>query len=215
MMTYTKQSYAALLLLIWAAALVLTVNYLDIEYSGHKPEVLEINLDSLSDGETLPAEETLLPPKLYHKKPAVKVEPQREEIKVATHEVIFITEREKTCLIRNVFYESGSEPYLGKIAVAQVTWNRVKYGQWGQDICRVVYAPGQFSWTVETHKRNSRIGGPGWEDTIQAVEDFINGTRVARLENSMFFHASYVKPNWHKWADRIKQIGNHIFYELK
>ena len=209
MMTYTKQSYAALLLLVWASVLVLGVNYLDIEYSGHKPEVIEINLDPLPVGEVLP------PLKLHHKKPVAKPEPAREEIQVSIHEVIFITDREKACLIRNVFYESGAEPYLGKIAVAQVTWNRVKYGQWGRDICRVVYAPGQFSWTVEPHKRNSRIGGPGWEDTIQAVEDFINGTRVARLENSMFFHASYVKPNWHKWADRIKQIGNHIFYELK
>ena len=209
MMTYTKQSYAALLLLVWASVLVLGVNYLDIEYSGHKPEVIEINLDPLPVGEVLP------PLKLHHKKPVAKPEPAREEIQVSIHEVIFITDREKACLIRNVFYESGAEPYLGKIAVAQVTWNRVKYGQWGRDICRVVYAPGQFSWTVEPHKRNSRIGGPGWEDTIMAVEDFINGTRVARLENSMFFHASYVKPNWHKWADRIKQIGNHIFYELK
>jgi spore germination cell wall hydrolase CwlJ-like protein len=126
-----------------------------------------------------------------------------------------MSDRERTCLIRNVFFESGSEPYWGKIAVAQVTWNRVKYGKWGQDICRVVYAPGQFSWTVEPHKRNRPVGGPGWEDTAQAVEDFINGARVAKLENSMFFHASYVRPNWHTWADRVKQIGNHIFYELK
>ena len=207
-MTYTRQSYAAMFLLAWAAVLVLGVNYLDIEYSGHKPEVLEVNLDPLPTG-------SVLPPMLHHKKPVTKAEPPRAEIEITLHEVIFISEREKTCLIRNVFYEANAEPYLGKIGVAQVTWNRVKYGQWGRDICRVVYAPGQFSWTVEPHKRNSRIGGPGWEDTIQAVEDFINGTRVAKLENSMFFHASYVRPNWHKWADRIKQIGNHIFYELK
>lgn len=212
-MTYKKQSYAAMLLLVWAAVLVLGVNYLDIEYSGHKPEVLAVNLDPLPADAILPP--PLVPPVVHYKKPPARVEPPKPEIEITSHDVIFITEREKACLIRNVFYESGSEPYLGKIAVAQVTWNRVKYGQWGRDICRVVYAPGQFSWTVEPHKRNSRIGGKGWEDTMQAVEDFINGTRVAKLENSMFFHASYVKPNWHKWADRIKQIGNHIFYELK
>ena len=207
-MTYKRKSYAAMLLLVWAAILVLGVHYLDIEYSGHKPEIIEVNMDPLPTG-------SILPPMLHHKKPVAKVEPPKPEIDTNSPEVIFITEREKTCLIRNVFYESNSEPYLGKIAVAQVTWNRVKYGKWGKDICKVVYAPGQFSWTVEPHKRNSRIGGKGWEDTIQAVEDFINGTRVAKLENSMFFHASYVRPNWHTWADRIKQIGNHIFYELK
>jgi len=206
-MTKTRQYYAAMLLLVWASMLVLGVDYLNIEYSNYKPEVLAVNMDPLPTGDVLP------PPRLHSKKPVAKA--AAAGVEVTFHEVIFISDREKTCLIRNVFYEANAEPYLGKIGVAQVTWNRVKYGQWGQDICRVVYAPGQFSWTVEPHKRNSRIGGPGWEDTMQAVEDFINGTRVEKLENSMFFHASYVRPNWHTWADRIKQIGNHIFYQLK
>ena len=206
-MTYTKQYYAATVFLICAVILGAGVNYFDFEYSGVTPEVLEIDMEPLTG-------EVLLLPKLYHVKPVAKAEPP-PVIDINPPEVIFITERERTCLIRNVFFESGSEPYWGKIAVAQVTWNRVKYGQWGKDICRVVYAPGQFSWTVEPHKRNSPVGGPGWEDTVQAVEDFVNGVRVAKLENSMFFHASYVRPNWHTWADRIKQIGNHIFYELK
>ena len=207
-MTYTRQYYAAMVLVAWAAILCLGVNYLDVEYSGHTPEVLEIDMEPLSAGSVLP------PLKLHAKKPPPKEEPL-PEIGTLSPEVIFISDREKNCLIRNVFYESRGEPYWGKIAVAQVTWNRVKHGKWGQDICRVVYAPGQFSWTVEPHKRNSRIGGAGWEDTIQAVEDFVNGVRVAKLDKSMYFHASYVKPNWQTWADRIKQIGNHIFYQLK
>jgi spore germination cell wall hydrolase CwlJ-like protein len=206
-MTYTRQYYAAMVFLASTALMSLAINYLDFEYSGVTPEVLEIDMEPLA-GEVLP------PPKLHHVKPVAKAEPP-PVIDINPPEVIFMSDRERTCLIRNVFFESGSEPYWGKIAVAQVTWNRVKYGQWGKDVCRVVYAPGQFSWTVEPHKRNSPVGGPGWADTVQAVEDFVNGARVAKLENSMFFHASYVRPNWHTWADRIKQIGNHIFYELK
>ena len=206
-MPYTRQYYAATVFLTCAVILGAGINYFDFEYSGVTPEVLEIDMEPMA-GEVLP------PPRLHHVKPVAKVEPP-PVIDTNSPEVIFISDREKTCLIRNVFYESGSEPYWGKIGVAQVTWNRVKYGQWGKDVCRVVYAPGQFSWTVEPHKRNSPVGGPGWADTAQAVEDFINGARVAKLENSMFFHASYVRPNWHTWADRVKQIGNHIFYELK
>jgi hypothetical protein len=206
-MTYTKQYYAATVFLICAVILGAGVNYFDFEYSGVIPEIMEVNMESRT-GEVLP------PLKLHHVKPVTKAE-SPPVIDINPPEVIFMSDRERTCLIRNVFFESGSEPYWGKIAVAQVTWNRVKYGKWGQDICRVVYAPGQFSWTVEPHKRNSPVGGPGWEDTVQAVEDFVNGVRVAQLENSMFFHASYVRPNWHTWADHVKQIGNHIFYELK
>jgi len=207
-MTYTRQYYAATVLVVWVIILSVGIDYLDIEYSVSTPEVIAVEMKPMT-GQVLP------PPRLHHKKSAAKVDPTLPASDITVQEVIFITDRERTCLIRNVFYESGSEPYLGKIGVAQVTWNRVKYGKWGKDICRVVYAPGQFSWTVEPHKRNSRIGGPGWEDTVQAVEDFVNGTRVAKLENSMFFHASYVRPNWYTWADRIKKIGNHVFYELK
>lgn len=205
-MTHTRQYCAAMVLIIWMTILCLGVDYFDIEYSGHTPEVVAVDLTPLATGSVLP------PPKLHAKKFTSRVESLPG---TQFTEVIFVTDRERACLTRNVFYEANAEPYLGKIAVAQVTWNRVKYGKWGQDVCRVVYAPGQFSWTVEPHKRTSPIGGPGWADTMQAVEDFINGTRVAKLENSMFFHASYVRPNWHTWADRVKQIGNHIFYQLK
>lgn len=207
-MTHTRQYCAAMVLVIGAVILCLGVDYLDIEYSGHTPEVVAVNLEPLPTGSVLP------PPKLQAKKLTPKEQPLPGPGTLSP-EVIFISDRERACLTRNVFYESRGEPYWGKIAVAQVTWNRVKHGKWGQDICRVVHAPGQFSWTVEPHKRTSPIGGPGWADTMQAVEDFVNGVRVEKLENSMYFHASYVKPNWHTWADRVKQIGNHIFYALK
>ena len=42
------------------------------------------------------------------------------------------------CLARNIYHEAGSEPFEGKVAVAQVTINRAESGQFPSDICKVV-----------------------------------------------------------------------------
>ena len=43
------------------------------------------------------------------------------------------------CLARNIYHEAGSEPFEGKVAVAQVTINRTESGAFPSDICKVVY----------------------------------------------------------------------------
>lgn len=42
------------------------------------------------------------------------------------------------CLAKNIFYESGHEPYEGKIAVGMVTINRSQDARFPQSICGVV-----------------------------------------------------------------------------
>ena len=71
----------------------------------------------------------------------------------------FISAADRTqqlaCLTRNIYYEAASEPFEGKVAVAQVTMNRVETGRFGRDVCGVVYQKNvvyekvicQFSWT--------------------------------------------------------------------
>lgn len=145
------------------------------------------------------------------------LEPQElpKTIVYRSQEKVQLSERERNCLIKNVFFESGAEPYEGKIAVAQVTWNRLKSGSWGNDLCRVVYTPNQFSWTADRSKRNVNISGDRYQHVIAAVDDFLAGTRITRLDSAMHFHATWVQPKWAKTDARIKQIGGHVFYALK
>jgi spore germination cell wall hydrolase CwlJ-like protein len=130
-------------------------------------------------------------------------------------EKIAITAQERTCLVRNVFYEAGGEPYEGKIAVAQVTWNRLRSGAWGRDLCGVIHAPNQFSWTRDTVKRNRPLNGAQVAAVQTAVDDFLSGIRVSKLKDATHFHASYVRPSWATTNARLKQIGGHVFYALK
>lgn len=148
-------------------------------------------------------------------RPVLKHTEIPRSIVYSTNQSIELTKQERNCLIRNVFFESGGEPYEGKIAVAQVTWNRLQSGLWGRDLCRVVHAPRQFSWTADPNKRNRVIAGDRYTDVIAAVDDFIAGSRVNKLDDAMHFHATYVRPSWAKQDQRVKQIGGHVFYALK
>ena len=64
-------------------------------------------------------------------------------------EVITAKERARQldCLAINIYREAGYEPFEGKVAVAQVTMNRVEDPQFPNDVCSVVY---QKSTTVKT-----------------------------------------------------------------
>ena len=87
------------LLLLWAGSLALFVSSIDEGTVGYQPDVFEI-------------ETSVEIPKTELNKPRGSNKSQERSV----IEVILITEREKTCLIRNVFFEAGSEPHEGKIA---------------------------------------------------------------------------------------------------
>lgn len=50
----------------------------------------------------------------------------------------FISEKDLDCLARNIFYEAGSEPTEGKVAVGMVTINRSQDPRYPSTICGVV-----------------------------------------------------------------------------
>lgn len=50
----------------------------------------------------------------------------------------FLSEKDVECLARNIFYEAGSEPLEGKVAVGMVTLNRTQDERYPQTVCGVV-----------------------------------------------------------------------------
>jgi spore germination cell wall hydrolase CwlJ-like protein len=46
--------------------------------------------------------------------------------------------KELDCLTRNIYWEAASEPFEGKVGVAQVTLNRVESGKFAPTVCGVV-----------------------------------------------------------------------------
>jgi len=50
----------------------------------------------------------------------------------------FLSDKDVECLARNIFYEAGSEPIEGKVAVGMVTLNRTQDERYPQTVCGVV-----------------------------------------------------------------------------
>jgi spore germination cell wall hydrolase CwlJ-like protein len=132
------------------------------------------------------------------------------------------TEVEKSldCLAMNVYREAGHEPFEGKVAVAQVTLNRVNSNKFPRDVCAVVYQKSrftervicQFSWYCDSKHRNRPVDDEAYEESYRVAKMvFLEDFKLESIENALYYHADYVNPNWK--LKRITKIGTHIFYE--
>lgn len=152
-----------------------------------------------------------------------------------------VTKRDVECLARNIFYEAGSEPEEGKVAVGMVTINRVKDGRFAGSICSVVnqrttvvreyevktskvgnagtrmvaHIPVcQFSWTCGATKK-PQSSDDRWEESQQVAEALVAGQYLeyqGKYSGALYFHAVSVRPSWARQKSRVNKIGGHIFY---
>lgn len=114
------------------------------------------------------------------------------------------------CLAKNIYYEARGESVEGQIAVAQVTLNRVRTGDFGSSICKVVYAPSQFSWTLD--KRKKVKNNKAWDTSVAVANEVLNGRAHLQNFNALYFHTRQVRPKWRHKKQIVTTIGNHIFY---
>ena len=124
--------------------------------------------------------------------------------------IVFHDSKQFRCLAENIYREARGEPYIGKISVAQVTYNRAeKVGSF----CDAVFKPNQFSWTL--NKNLKRPHGPEWVAAKDAARMFVHGVRVKNLEQTDHYHANYVSPYWNESMRHTATIGSHLFYASK
>ena len=135
---------------------------------------------------------------------------------------IKVREQQLDCLAINIYREAGYEPFEGKVAVAQVTMNRVKDGKFGKDVCGVVYQKNvvmervvcQFSWACDAVHRNRPINKEAYNESYEVAKKvLLEGFKLDVLKDALYYHATYVNPQWP--LQKIGQIGQHIFYKPK
>jgi spore germination cell wall hydrolase CwlJ-like protein len=125
---------------------------------------------------------------------------------------ILYNTKDLKCMAQNIFFEAGTESMLGKIAVGQVTVNRVKIGHWGETVCEVVNFKDQFSWTnrddltIDTDSKNYK------ESLVAAKKVLQERKRLRILRSALFYHADYVQPKWVDKNQKVTTIEKHIFY---
>ncbi len=145
--------------------------------------------------------------------PVAPVKPKFLQI-IKTDDKIHYTKQDLFCMAKNIYHEAGSEPTLGKYAVAQVTVNRIKSPKYGDTVCGVVFEPYQFSWANYHGRRWSTPRGESWLEAKRIARDVLeNNKRIYGMDDVLFYHATYVRPYWASRKDRLTRIGLHIFYE--
>ena len=149
--------------------------------------------------------------------PAKAVEPVVQEVSkietVRASDKIIMSEQDVQCLAKNIYHEAGVESKAGKIAVAQVTINRLKGGNYGKTVCKVVYSKAQFSWTLDKKLRNQKPKGELWQASLAVAKEFARGVRAKGMADIAHYHTDYIKkPHWAKKMTAKIKVGQHIFY---
>jgi spore germination cell wall hydrolase CwlJ-like protein len=154
-----------------------------------------------------------------------KLDTLRATNEVARQGFVSAADRAKQldCLTRNIYWESATEPFEGKVAVAQVTINRVESGRFAPDICGVVYQKNvvydrvicQFSVGTAMDQAKIRPIYPAhWKESEEVAKKvLLEGFRLPSVKNALYFHADYVNPRWGK--PQVAKFGRHIFYAEK
>jgi len=148
----------------------------------------------------------------------------REQNLVSSADVVTIKTRERQleCMAMNIYREAGHEPFEGKVAVAQVTMNRVAKGTFGNDVCGVVYQKNvimekvvcQFSWACDSAARTRPVNKTAYDESYAVAKKvLLENFRLDIMKDALYYHANYVNPRWP--LEKIGSIGNHIFYKGK
>jgi spore germination cell wall hydrolase CwlJ-like protein len=116
------------------------------------------------------------------------------------------TSQDVECLARNIFYEAGSEPEEGKVAVGIVTLNRVREG-FGRTICEVVYQRTQLTRSIQV--QTTRLVKTGWFSRPEPVAYTETRTSTATVCQFSWACANMPKPKMldNRWREskRIAQ----------
>ena len=116
------------------------------------------------------------------------------------------------CLASAVYFESRGEPLAGQLAVAKVIMNRAASRQFPNSYCSVVKQRSQFSFVRGGRIPTPNKGSNAWRraKAIAMIADQ-NLWRSA-AKDSLYFHATYVRPSWARKKSQRARINTHIFY---
>ena len=130
------------------------------------------------------------------------------------------------CMAKNIYFEAAVESTAGKLAVAQVTLNRVNSDRFPNTICGVVkqgrhHSNGfpvrdrcQFSWYCDG-KHDKPFQGKMWRESTELARYVMKHPNLKDItDGSTHYHADYIPdPRWANPKERTVKIDTHIFYK--
>ena len=135
---------------------------------------------------------------------------------------------EAFCLAKNIYFEAGNQPLIGKVAVSHVVLNRVDSSLYPDTICDVVYQSiwrinwkgeevpvrnkCQFSWFCDG-KSDEPVDSKTWIESMLIARRVIEGEWSDVTEGATHYHADSVLPYWASSLNRTVTVDNHLFYK--
>jgi len=129
-----------------------------------------------------------------------------------SHMDISHLEMDVVCYASAVYHEANTQSKEAKIGVINVIRNRLRSGRWGDSVCSVVYANGQFiGVTDESH---NKVDEKAYLETKLLVLDTIVFHKYANpVGQALYFHDDSM-PTKTQWFGKKKmvKIGRMVFY---
>lgn len=126
------------------------------------------------------------------------------------------------CLTQAIYYEAGNQSEAGKEAVGIVVINRVVHPRYPHSICGVVTQSFiinekrvcQFSYYCEEAKG---INKQAWVESRAVAKRLLTNSFdraiLSKLDDAIYFHANYVRPQWSHQKVLVAIIDQHLFYK--
>lgn len=125
---------------------------------------------------------------------------------------------DQTCLAATVYLEARGESKIGQLAVAEVAARRRETGRWGDNICSVVTARGQFA-TATTAPEYVLRDASAWQNAWAVAGKTLKTWSLPRAQRDVIVPDAdhfVVTDTPAYWIDGppVATIGAHAFYRL-
>ena len=124
---------------------------------------------------------------------------------------------DRACLAATLYLEARSEPVKGQLAVAEVALRRRESGQWGNSLCSVLRARGQFALStmnknflftdVDSWRQAWTVSGVAMD--MWTLPPQLRLDLVPRADH--FYVSNSSTPAWAK-GNPVAVIGEHSFF---
>lgn len=163
-------------------------------------------------------------------------------IEIPQIKVIEVDVDQMHCLAKNIYFEARGETTIGKIAVANVTVNRVNDQRFPNTICGVVHQAVystwwkenhdrlvpvrnmcQFTWycdgksdtlfLTDTHGNVIKANMEAWKESLELAELALKGELTDVTNGAThYFNPRLADPYWQHAFVQTAQIDNHTFF---
>lgn len=152
-----------------------------------------------------------------------------------------IDSAELDCLAKNIYHEARGESLQGKMAVANVTLNRVHSDKFPDTVCKVVHQAVYSTWWWETHKKlvpvrnmcqfswycdgksdriqlttsDGRVISPNlnaWNESIEVATQALLGLLQDNTRGAIYYYnPTLANPDWHSSMVHTVYVDSHRF----